>query len=161
MFFIYTKRDDNKQNKTGLAAILDKGCVLFSCKYVYTVCNFNVTGENHMNRLNHLLVAVTLSITATASLASPINLITHNTTHLESNAFIAGTIPSIHPTKPLSDNKVSWLSVKVACFGHTEENKCSALIKVATNTAYPIDIGMVVMDLSTGDITPKQLSANG
>lgn len=138
--------------------------VSFPYKNVYTVCNFifNINGEKFMSRLHNLLVAATLSITATAALAGPKLLITHNQTDLESNAFIAGTIPSTHPTKAHSDNKVSWISVEMACFGHTTaDKKCSALIKMATNSAYPIDIGTVVMDLSTGDITPKQINANG
>lgn len=115
-----------------------------------------------MGRLNRLLMVTALTFTATAALATPPSmLVTHNTTDLDSNAFIEGTIPSNHPTRAHSDNRVSWLAVKMACFGHTQANKCPALIKVGTNTASPIDIGMVVMDLMTGDISPKQLSANG
>ena len=30
-----------------------------------------------------------------------------------------------------------------------------------TNTENPVDIGMVSMDLDTGDITPKTITANG
>ena len=114
-----------------------------------------------MSRLRHIMLAATLSITATTAMAAPALLITHNTTNLDSNAFIAGTIPSNHPTKAHSDNKVSWISVKMACFGHTIGTKCPALIKVGTNTASPVDLGTVLMDINTGDITPKQLSANG
>lgn len=114
-----------------------------------------------MSRLHNLLIAATLSLTATTALASPIMLITHNTTDLESNAFVGGTVPSNHPTKPHSDNRVSWVSVKMACFGHTSGPMCPALIKVGTNTPNPITIGTVSMDLRTGDITPKQLRANG
>ena len=114
-----------------------------------------------MSRFHSFLIATTLTVSATTALASPIMLITHNTTDLESNAYVGGTVPSNHPTKPHTDNKVSWVAVKMACFGHTVDGKCPALIKVASNTAFPIDIGMVVMDLKTGDITPKQVSANG
>ena len=114
-----------------------------------------------MNRLHTLLIAATLSVTATTALASPIMLITHNTTDVDSNAFISGTIPSNHPSRAHSDNRVSWVAVKMACFGHAPGGKCPALIKMGINTASPVDIGTVVMDLNTGDITPKQLSANG
>lgn len=114
-----------------------------------------------MSRLHNLLIATALSITATTASATPIMLITHNTTDLESNAYVGGTVPSNHPTKPHTDNKVSWVAVKMACFGHTVNGKCAALIKVASNTAFPIDIGTVIMDIKTGDITPKQISANG
>ncbi len=114
-----------------------------------------------MSQFQKLLVAATLSAGASVALASPAVLITHNTTNLESNAFIAGTIPSTHPTKANSDNKVSWVTVRMACFKHTVDNKCSALIKMATNTPYPLVIGTVMLDLNTGDITPKELHGNG
>ncbi|HAT9430881.1 TPA: hypothetical protein JBC48_15845, partial [Legionella pneumophila subsp. pneumophila] len=48
-----------------------------------------------------------------------------------------------------------------ACYGHTTNGKCPALIKMGTDTANPIDIGYVTLDLDTGDITPKTLSAKG
>lgn len=114
-----------------------------------------------MRPLQHLLLAATLSITATGALASPTMLVTHNDTDFDSNAFIAGKFPSNHPTKAHSINKVSWVAVKMACFGHNVGGKCPALIKVGTNTATPVDIGTVVMDLNSGDISPKQLSAKG
>lgn len=115
--------------------------------------------------MNHLLKSLTIAalglITATAIAAPPKQLITHNSTDVESNAFIAGSIPSQHPTKAHSDNKVIWAVVKMACFGHIVNGKCSALIRMATNTANPVDIGEVSMDLISGDITPKTMSANG
>lgn len=114
-----------------------------------------------MKALHSLLTTIMLGVTATTTMASPILLVTHNTTDLESNAYIAGTIKSQYPSKPHSDNKVSWVSVKMACYGHTTDSKCPALIKMGTNTANPVDLGVVTMDLNTGDIMPKQLSANG
>jgi hypothetical protein len=51
--------------------------------------------------------------------------------------------------------------VRIACFGHTVDGKCAALIKMATNTDSPITVGTVMMDISTGDISPKQVSGNG
>lgn len=108
------------------------------------------------------------SITAALGLASamafavpPRQLVTHNTTDLDSNAFVAGTIPSQHPTKAHSDGKVLWTAVRMACYGHVVDGKCPALIKIATNTANPIEVGMVYMDLNTGIITPSELHANG
>ena len=104
-----------------------------------------------------------LSLCAAAALATPPKqLITHNTTNVESNAFIDGTLPSSHPTHPHSDGKVFWGEVQIACFGHlSADRKCSALIVMASNTDTPIKIGTLAMDVDTGDITPKQLSANG
>ena len=107
------------------------------------------------------LSAVALSLFAITAMAAPKHLITHNTTDAESNAFVAGTSPSQHPTKAHSDGKVFWTAVKMACFGHTVDNKCAAVIKMATNTPNPITVGTVIMDVNSGEITPAQLSANG
>lgn len=114
-----------------------------------------------MPRLLRLLTILSCNLVATATFASPFFLITHNTTDSESNAYISGTIPSPHPSRPHSDNKVSWISVRMACFGHVVNNQCLALIKMDTNTSNPIEIGTVSLDLTTGDITPKQIRANG
>lgn len=114
-----------------------------------------------MNLLTKSLSAVALSLSALTVFAGPAYLTTHNKTNEESNAFIAGTIPSPYPTAANSSRQVYWNLVKLACFGHTTNGKCSALIKMATNTDHPVDLGTVLMDLSTGDITPKQLSHNG
>jgi hypothetical protein len=104
--------------------------------------------------------AITLSLSAVAAFAVPTHLITHNNTNDESNAFVAG-VPSPYPTKAQSTGKVLWNMVRIACYGHAKDNKCSAEIKMATNTAEPVVLGTVSMDLSTGDITPKVLSAKG
>lgn len=115
-----------------------------------------------MKRVIHYLMVVILGLCATAVFATPPKqLITHNTTDFESNAFVAGTIPSQHPTKAHSDGKVFWTAVKMACFGHTINGKCAALIKMATNTPNPIELGMLTVDLNTGEITPQQITANG
>lgn len=107
-------------------------------------------------------------VTAALGLASamafaipPRQLITHNTTDLDSNAFVAGTIPSQHPTKAHSDGKVFWTAVRMACYGHVINGACPALIKVGTNTANPIELGMLYMDLTTGVITPSELHNHG
>lgn len=114
-----------------------------------------------MNVILKGVSAIALSLSAVAAFAAPAFLTTYNNTNEESNAFVAGTIPSPHPTAPHSTRQVSWTLVKIACYGHSTNNKCTALIKMATNTANPIPVGTVTMDLLTGDITPKTLSANG
>ena len=115
-----------------------------------------------MNRCMKRSTALALCfITASALATPPRQLITHNTTDSESNAYIAGTIPSQHPTRAHTDGTVFWTAVKLACFGHIVEGKCSALIRMETNTENPVDIGMVSMDLDSGDITPKTITANG
>lgn len=116
-----------------------------------------------MKQFIKTMLVMTLGLTSTALIASPRQLITHNLTDVESNAFIAGTIPSQHPTKAFSDSKVVWTEVRMACFGHTVNGKCSALIKMSTgpNDGEPIDLGTVTLDLNTGLITPSTISANG
>jgi hypothetical protein len=98
--------------------------------------------------------------TATA-LAAPSYLTTHNNTSEESNAYIAGTIPSPYPTAANSTRQIYWNLVKIACFGKSTNGQCAAVIKMATNTANPIVIGTVSMNLETGAITPQTMSANG
>jgi len=102
-----------------------------------------------------------IGLISSAFAAAPKQLITHNYTHVESNAFIENVIASQHPTKAQSDNRVFWASVKLACYGRVVNNTCKALIKMKTDTAEPIDLGWVSVNLLTGDITPKFLSENG
>ena len=115
-----------------------------------------------MKRLTTYVAAGAFSLLTAAAIAAPKQLITHNTTDVESNAFVDGNIPSSHPTKAHSDGKIFWGEVQIACFGHlSPDRKCNALIVMASNTANPIALGTVSMDIDSGDITPKQLSANG
>lgn len=106
------------------------------------------------------LSAITLCLSAATAFASPVYLTTHNYTNEESNAFIAGT-PSPYPTKANSTRQIYWNMVRIACYGHTTNGKCSAVVKMATDTAEPIVLGTVSMELVSGDITPKVVSGNG
>jgi hypothetical protein len=107
------------------------------------------------------LSTIALSLSAfTAAVAAPSYLITHNRTNVESNAYIAG-VPSIYPTTAQSTRQVSWNLVRIACFGHSKDNKCSAVIKMATDTATPVVLGTLSLDLTSGDVTPKVLSSQG
>lgn len=114
-----------------------------------------------MNLMLKSISAITLSLTAATALAVPTYLTTHNNTNEESNAYVAGTIPSPYPTAAKSTKQVYWNMVRLACFGHTTNGKCSALIKMATNTSHPIELGTLTLELDTGDVTPKTLSAHG
>jgi hypothetical protein len=114
-----------------------------------------------MNLILKCFSAVALSLSASTLFAAPpVYLITHNETAEESNAYIANT-PSLYPTKAHSKGQVYWNLVKLACYGHTNGDICSAVIKMATDTDNPIEIGTVKLDLKTGDISPKQLSNHG
>lgn len=113
-----------------------------------------------MNLIFKSVSAIALSLSAMTALASPVYLITHNNTSEESNAYVAG-VPSPYPTAANKTRQVYWNLVKVACYGHTTAGKCSAVIKMATNTSTPIEVGTLNLDLDNGDITPKQLSSQG
>lgn len=129
--------------------------------YSRPVLNYKIT-EIIMKSMLKSLTAITLCLSAAAVFAAPDYIITHNETDVASNAYVAGTIPSPYPTPAHSSRQVYWNMVRLACYGYTTaDNKCSALIKMATETNEPIELGYVTMDLVTGEITPKQLSNNG
>lgn len=114
-----------------------------------------------MNSMLKSISALALSLSAASALAVPTYLTTHNNTDVESNAYVAGTIPSPYPTKAHSTHQVFWNMVRFACYGHTSGGNCIALIKMATDTAKPVDVGYVSMNLDTGAITPQKVSGNG
>jgi hypothetical protein len=114
-----------------------------------------------MNCIKKLVITALLAQSTLTWATPPPVLITHNLTDVESNAYVGGTVASHHPTKAHADSKVSWTEVRLACFGRTVNGKCSALIKMKTNTAEPIEIGTVALDLITGEITPSYIQANG
>ncbi|KTD54097.1 hypothetical protein Lsai_2919 [Legionella sainthelensi] len=105
-----------------------------------------------MNLIFKGFSAVLLSLSTAATFAAPEYLTTHNNTSEESNAYIAGA-PSLYPTPANATKKIFWNLVKMACYGHTTNGKCSASIKMATNTPNPIDIADVTLDLNSGTIT--------
>ena len=114
-----------------------------------------------MNKMLKGLAVAALSLSSTLVLASPTYLVTHNHTDVQSNAYVAGVVPSPVPTNPCSEGKVHWALVRMSCYSQMINGRCPAVIKMATNTAAPIILGMVSMDVETGDILPKQISANG
>lgn len=107
------------------------------------------------------LMAAALSLSTTIAFAGPDALITHNKTDVTSNAYIGGQLPSPYPTKAHSDGRVRWILVKMACFPFTKNGLCPAMIKMDTDSSNPVELGMVYLNVNTGEITPKQLSANG
>jgi len=115
-----------------------------------------------MRRIIYTLTTLALSFAVqTTAFASPKQLITHNLTDYESNAFVAGTVPSQYPTKAHSSGKVFWAAVRMACTGHIIDSKCSALVRVGTNTENPIDVGTLELNIETGEITPSVVHGNG
>lgn len=114
-----------------------------------------------MNRFTHYLTGISLSVMVSTTFALPPTLTIHNTTDLESEAYINGNIATHLPSKPRADNIVPWIVVQMACYGRTVNDICSAMIKMASNTATPLDVGMVYLNMKTGQISPEQVSGNG
>lgn len=111
--------------------------------------------------LNYTSASVFALLTTVSFATPPKNILTHNLTNAESNAYIAGKIASRHPTPAHQDHAVPWFEVKMACVGHTTNNKCWAIIKMETNTDHAVELGRVEIDLTTGAITPAVLTHNG
>jgi hypothetical protein len=113
-----------------------------------------------MKMMKHI-TAIALTLVTSVALAVPPSLITHNLTNVESNAYVAGSIPSPMPSKANSNTVVPWLVVQMACYGRTTNDLCPATIKMASNTANPVTLGNVFMNMKTGQITPAHVSGNG
>ncbi len=114
-----------------------------------------------MKKILTTITVATLTLSISNVFAAPQKLITHNKTNVNSNAFVAGIIPSRHATKAHSTGKVIWTEVKIACLSHTIAEKCAALVKMAVNTPQEVDLGWVTLDIKTGDLQPKTLANNG
>ncbi|KTD25884.1 MULTISPECIES: hypothetical protein [Legionella] len=110
-----------------------------------------------MNRMLKGLVATTLSLSATVVLAHPTDLIIRNTTDVEMNEYIDGIVPAI-PTPAKSVGTVPWTLIEMACYGYTLKGKCSALIKLATDTNKPFKLGTITIDMETGEISPQSIT---
>ncbi len=110
-----------------------------------------------MSLIKKALAAGSFALLTAQALAAPTNMVTHNRTSVESNAYIAGT-PSIYPTKPHSDKTLNWFLVKLACFGHTDSNNnCEAEIFMNSNQPEKFSLGIMRMNLDTGEITPTRI----
>ncbi|USQ15393.1 hypothetical protein J2N86_14175 (plasmid) [Legionella lytica] len=103
------------------------------------------------------ILTIALSITTVTALATPTHYITHNDTQWETNVVVKG-VESPFPTLPYSTRKVAWRMVRLGC-GITPV--CAAVIMVATDTAEPIEVGTLYMDMESGELTPKRISAHG
>lgn len=95
--------------------------------------------------------------------AAPKRFTTRNYTPYQSNAKVINSwspfpTPAGSESSP-SEKSVPWVGLKLLCgFSATE---CTAEIWMKTDTDSPVFVGDGTMDLSTGDITPKELTNNG
>lgn len=111
-----------------------------------------------MQKLFKLAMAGVGALCLSHAFAMPTQMVTHNKTNVQSNAYVGG-IPSIYPANPNSDTKTSWRLVRLACFGHGDP--CKAEVYMETNTNHAVSVGFMSMNLKTGDITPKKISNAG
>lgn len=115
-----------------------------------------------MRLINRNLMGVFLCLISQSVLAQlPKQLTIHNTTDAQLNTFFAGVVPSPFPCPARNDSHILWSSIRMACFGHTVNSQCPTLIKIGTDTAMPLPIGTIQLDLNSGNIIPAQVSANG
>ena len=92
----------------------------------------------------------------------PKSFTTKNYTKYYSNVKIKNTwtpfpTPPGNPQDP-AVRSVPWLGLKLLC--HRAEF-CTAELWMKTNTDNPVYIGEGVMNVNTGEITPKELVSNG
>lgn len=114
-----------------------------------------------MQLLKKLLTVSATTLLMGSAIAAPGSMVTHNDTGHESNAYIAG-MPSIYPVKAHDSRSISWYLVRLACWGHTDnDNNCSAEVFMETETNNKVSIGKMSMNLDTGTISPSSLDANG
>lgn len=114
-----------------------------------------------MSCFTQFCTAFALAVPVTLCSAAPAYFITHNNTDYESNAYVDGTRPSPNPSKAHATNKVPWIVVQMACLGKASTGKCTAVIKMETNTANPVTLGTVELTLENGAIHPDYIAANG
>lgn len=118
-------------------------------------------------RIKTLAITAALAALSSQVIAAPQYMISENKTHAQSNSYIAGKFPSPYPTNPGQTKKLLWPLVKLACFGNTQTDPttqheiCTAEIHMETDKPNHKILGSMNMDLDTGDITPKTLSAHG
>jgi hypothetical protein len=95
--------------------------------------------------------------------AHPSNFTTRNYTKYQSNAKIKNVwspfaTPAGTATTP-SERSVPWIGLKLLC--GLVAKTCAAEIYMKTDTDTPVFVGQGTLDISTGDITPKELINNG
>src|SRR5215204_2209385 len=106
-----------------------------------------------MNLICRGITSLVLCFSASLAFATfveptPKNLITHNLTDVQSNAYVnvqagKGSVPSAHPTNKNSNGSVAWYLVRAACYLYAKNDLCEAEIRMATDTPNPISLGVV------------------
>lgn len=114
-------------------------------------------------KLGIILCSLTLGMSSLYAAVAPHVFTTKNYTKYQSNAKVKNTW-SPYPTPPgtpssPSVRSVPWMGLKLIC-GLTAST-CSAKIYMKTDTGSPVFVGEGQMDMSTGVVSPSELTNNG
>lgn len=118
-------------------------------------------GELPMKKLFVTLTVSLLALSMQNAFASPRKLVIHNQTNVDAGAYVAEQVPPRHPAKANSTNYISWTEVRMACLGRSVDDECPAMIKMAINTSNEMNLGIVYLNVKTGNITPKKVNKYG
>jgi hypothetical protein len=113
--------------------------------------------------LINVCFALSLGLLSPVVSALPGKFVTKNFTPFESNVKVIN-FWSTFPTPAGSVNNptersVPWIGLKLLC-GFTAK-QCSADLYMKTDTPNPVFIGRGTLDMTTGEIEPKEMNNNG
>lgn len=113
-----------------------------------------------MNYLKKLVLVGSLTAFTGLAFAAPSKLITAN--HTQSSdvfAKVAGNPPT-DPIKPGTNRERHWGLVRTICAMAGQLSNCSAELLVTKN-GQTLSLGVMTMNLSSGQITPDHVELNG
>ena len=118
-----------------------------------------------MSRFIKFISTAAIALTATAAFAAPEYLITANHTNLNGRpgavayAYLYGKLPPSHPIMPGETYPLPWSKINFLC---SNRPTCPATIRMGGNSSDTgIEIAQMVLNVSTGDITPSLSIQNG
>jgi len=106
-----------------------------------------------MNKFSKLFAGTILATASSIALAAPSELVVDNKTDYQARAYVHGI--SKNPAEAHSSMSLNWWALSMVCAFQTE---CKAEVKVKTDTANPISLGNVSINLDTGVIDTSGLS---
>lgn len=114
-----------------------------------------------MKLLTRNTCIVLLSFISNLAFAEPNYYVTHNSTNVGTTISILEARPYSFYTAPHSSSKVEWWMLQTGCNYYLMNSKCKVIIKTETNFPNPVDVGILTMDMRTGELSPKYISTNG
>ncbi len=114
-----------------------------------------------MNILARNCQFVFFMLTCAQIFAAPSYYTTHNRSSSETQLSVSETRSYSFKTAAKSSTKIEWWLLQLACYGQTRPHQCKAVIQAETNSAHPVRIGMLTIDMKSGELFPKYNSNNG